>query len=97
LAEFREKQREKELRESAEARRKQKEEDAAVLKRLRDQLKADKEERAKRNKGEVGGSDEPTKAVEKAATSAAAAEAINKPINTFVFWGLGGGEQPSKQ
>lgn len=42
MLEAREKQKDREIREAAEAQRRQKAEDAAALKRLRDQIKADK-------------------------------------------------------
>jgi hypothetical protein len=78
MLEAKEKQKEKELREAAAARRREKADDEAALKRLRDQIKADKEERAKKAKGGSGNT-------ESAATSSATAASsapINKPIPT---------------
>lgn len=82
MAEARERHRDKELREAAEERRRQKEEDAQALKRIRDQLKADKEERAKRNRGETTGGPSDQEAQQKEASSQQQQPQINKPIST---------------
>uniref|UniRef100_A0A183BVA4 UBX domain-containing protein 4 n=1 Tax=Globodera pallida TaxID=36090 RepID=A0A183BVA4_GLOPA len=79
LTDIREKQREKEMKEMSEQRRKQKDEDAQALKRIRDQLRQDKEDRAKRNAGpqaEVENKEEPLKQEKSEGTL------VRTPVNT---------------
>ncbi|KAI3411940.1 hypothetical protein GPALN_001997 [Globodera pallida] len=79
LTDIREKQREKEMKEMSEQRRKQKDEDAQALKRIRDQLRQDKEDRAKRNAGpqaEVENKEEPPKQEKSEGTL------VRTPVNT---------------
>lgn len=78
MAELREKQRERELKEAAEERRRQKAEDAQALQRLRDQIKLDKEERAAAaaSKNGTAGEENVKKAEKKVETVE-----MNKPVN----------------
>ncbi|KAH7731724.1 UBX domain-containing protein [Aphelenchoides avenae] len=74
MLEARDKQKDREIREAAEAQRRQKQDDAATLKRLREQIKADKEERARKAQASQQNAPQPE--------PAAPAAPVNTPIPT---------------